>query len=78
MTNLAGDEHTFAQLAERDVSSAVDMPGLPLVVLAHVHELALGLHLAGIEGIHAFILPRVEEDGTISPSDRRIPPTSFS
>ena len=35
-----------------------DVPGLPLVVLAHIDELALGLRLAGIEGVHIFILPR--------------------
>jgi hypothetical protein len=38
------------------------VPGLPLIVLAHIHKIALGLHLAGIEGIHEPILPRVEDD----------------
>ena len=38
--------------------SAIDVPGLPLVFLAHIQEIALGLDLAGVECIHAFILPR--------------------
>ena len=41
------------------MASPLDVSGLPFIILANVEELALVLHLAGIDSVHSLILPRM-------------------